>query len=212
MVAERKELERNVLVEQLGRAYEGIKQGPSRGTVIFLAVVAAAVIIFLLFRYFQGRSTELASERWVKLDGAVFAEQVESLVTDKDYQDTPQYRLARFKEARLKLAGGLRDLGNPALRKDARKNIGEARDIYEELAKSPGRIPLLHQEALWGAAKAYESLGGPDNIEKARELYDRLRKEYESSALGKDAKKQLDRLDSSAKDLQELARELAGKP
>jgi hypothetical protein len=207
MVAEKKELERNVLAEKLGQAYQGIKQGPSRGTVIFLGVVAAAAILFFVFRHFYNSSNELASKRWLELDGILFPEQLDTLLEDKDLKDTPQYRLARFKEARLKLAQGLRDLGNKQLRKEARKQIEEGTAIYEELAKSTGRIPVLHQEALWGAAKGAESLG---NIERARELYTRLKTDYETTALGKDARKQLDRLDNDAtkKDLKELAREL----
>jgi hypothetical protein len=207
MVAEKKELERNVLVEQLSKAYEGIKQGPSRGTVIFLAVVGAAVALYFIWTWFQTSSNRTASKRWLELDEVVFPEQLEKLVDDKDLKDTPQHRLARFKEARHKLAQGLRDLGNRQLRKEARAQIEEGTKIYEDLAKSTGRVPLLHQEALWGAAKGSESLG---NIERARELYTQLKSDYESTALGKDARKQLDRLDSAAtkKDLQELAREL----
>jgi hypothetical protein len=214
MVAERKELERNALVQTLGRAYQGLKQGPSRGTVIFLALVASAVLIFVVVRHFINSSKEASSERWYELDMALFPAQLDSLLKKEDLKKTPQERLARFKEARHKLASGQRDLGDEQKRKEAYQQITEATGIYEELAKSSDRLPaLLHQEALWGAAKGYETLGGGDNLEKAKKLYTRLKDDYKTSALGKDARKQLDRLnsDTTRQDLQDLARELAAK-
>ena len=211
MVAERKELERNTLVQQLGRAYDGIRQGPSRGTVIFFALVAATVLVYLVFHYFSSQSSKASSERWYELDSVVFPSQVDSLVKDSKIEGTPQYRLARFKEARVKLAQGLRDLGDPFKRKQAHQQIDQGVEIYNELAQTAGRVPLLHQEALWGAAKGYETLGGPENIEKASGLYTKLQAEYPSSALGKDARKQLDRLGSDAtrQNLREINKELA---
>lgn len=213
MQAERKELERNALVTQLNRAYEGLRQGPSRGTVIFLFVVAGVVAVFLLFRYFYLSSEASASERWTQLDEVLFPQQLEALRDKDSFKDTPQYRLVRFKEARMKLSEGLRDLGNPSLRKDAREQLEQGTQIYEELARTTGRIPLLHQEALWGAAKGYESLGESENLDRARELYNKLAKEYPTSALGKDARKQLQRLESEStkQEIRQLNRELSGK-
>ncbi len=212
MVAERKELERNVLAQQLGRAYQGIRQGPSRGTVIFLGVIVAAVLIYFVYRYFSQSSADASSHRWLKLDTALFPQQLGDLLEEGDFKDSAQYRLAQLRMARADLARGLRDLGhvNPRVRNDARERIEKAAKLYDELAKSPGRVPLLHQEALWGAAKAYEALGGADNIDAARERYEKLRSEYPTSALGKDAKKQLDRLGSDAtrQELREINREL----
>jgi hypothetical protein len=110
------------------------------------------------------------------------------------------------------LSEGLRDLGgNSTVRKAAIEKIQQGTELYDELAKQTGRIPLLHQEALWGAAKGYEALGGTDNLDKARAKYEQLRKEYESTALGKDARKQLDRLnsDSTRQDLRDISRAFA---
>src|SRR5262249_55951053 len=178
------------LAQQLGKAYEGLKQGPSRTTIIWVGVIAAAVVGYLLFRYFMNTSEADASERWTTLDGVVFPEQLDTFLQKASNKDSPQARLASFKEARLKLASGLRDLG--ANRKDALERIDEATRLYESLARSAGKVPLLHQEALSGAAKGYETLG---DTEKALSLYKRLADDYPTSALGKDAKKQVERLD-----------------
>jgi hypothetical protein len=207
MQAEKKQLEKNVLAEHLTQAYEGLKQGPSRGTLVFVGVAVAAVLLFFLFRYFYVSSETAASQRWLKLDEVVFPEQIDGVV--EEVKDSPQYRIARFKEARTKMSLGLRELGS-FNQKEAMKQIQDATVIYEELAKSAGRIPLLHQEALAGTARGYESQGGVENIDKAIENYEKLARDYPKSALGVDARKQLDRLNSEStkQDLRELTREL----
>jgi tetratricopeptide (TPR) repeat protein len=161
---------------------------PNRGTLTFLGVVAALVGVVLLFWYFYASSEAMVSARWHKLDDVIFPAQLEAVLSDSELRGTAQERLAKFMLARQKLASGLRDLGNSP--DTAVTQIDEATKIYEELAKS-GRPPLLQQEALSGAARGYEALG---LFDKAKEKYGRLVKDFPSSALGVDAKKQLDRL------------------
>jgi hypothetical protein len=213
--AERKEMVTNDLVKGINRAYEGIRKGPSRGTIIAVAVFVAIVAVYFVGRHFWNASDAADSKRWLMLDESVFPEQLTGLLDESDMKDTTQYQIVRFKEARMKLAQGLRELGSgeSKVREKARADVSDARKIYEELAKSSSRTPQLHQEAIWGSAKAAEALGGGDNLDDARKLYESLRKEYPNSALGKDAAKQLERLDSAStkKDLQELTRELEGK-
>ena len=186
----RKELETNVLAHQLERAYQGIKQGPSRATILWIGGAAVVLLVYLLFRYFMASSEATASARWLTLDEVVFPEQLKEVIDKSDLKDTPQGRLARFKEARLNLSQGMRDLGtNP---ESASKHVEDAVKTYEELAKTSGRVPLLEQEALWGAAKGNEALG---ETARATALYKRLADQFPSSALGKDAEKQLKRLE-----------------
>lgn len=198
---ERKSLEQNSLVQGLEEAYEGIKKGPS-STFLYWAIGIVAVLLVLgLFRYFMMSSETITSNRWASLSQAVFAPQVEALAAKSEWQDTPQGRLARFKEARLEMSTGLRELGiNP---KSGQEHLLNAAGHYEALIKASARVPLLHQEALWGAARARESLG---ELDKAREHYQKLVKEYEKTALGEDAARQLKRLDDPAneRDLAEL--------
>jgi hypothetical protein len=194
----RKELESNVLVHQLEKAYQGIRQGPSRTTVIWIVGALVVVGVYVLFRIFMSSSEATASERWLKLDDVVFPEQLEKVVTENDLKDTPQGRLARFKEARLQLSEGMRVLGNNPT--EGTEKIESATKTYEELAKSPGKVPLLHQEALWATAKGNEALG---EFDTAMKWYKKLADEYPTSALGKDATKQLERLENA--DKKELA-------
>jgi hypothetical protein len=186
----RKELESNVLVQQLEKAYQGLRQGPSRTTWIWVGGIAVVVFVYVLFRFFMASSEKTASDRWLKLDQVIFPDQLEAVVNESDLKDTPQGRLARFKDARMKLSEGMRVLGNNPT--EGVEKIESATKLYEELAQSAGRIPLLHQEALSGAARGSEALGETDTAIK---WYKKLAEEYPASALGKDAKKQLARLE-----------------
>lgn len=202
----RKALQTNTLAHELGKVVEGIKKGPSRSTLFYAGLIALAVVIFFTFRYFWRQSEASASQRWLEYDEVVFPEQLDGFLKNPELADTPQGRLARYKEARYKLGKGLRDLGaNPSASLD---EIRAATELYEGLLKGSARVDLLTQEALWGAAKGNEAL---DDLDKAREYYGRLAKEYPASALGKDAQKQLERLDSpeGKRDIRDLAKALA---
>lgn len=215
MQTERKEKVDNALAQQLGRAYEGLKQGPSRGLIITFAVILAVALIVALFYWFWQSSTATDSRRWLELDEVLFPDQLDKVVNNPELKDTPQQRLARFKEARLKLSEGIKNFASEIreYRDAARKNVEQGTELYETLIKDSSRVPLLQQEAMWGAAKGYETLGGGDNLDKARKLYKELSENYRTSALGKDARRQLERLDSptNQKDLTELSRLLNAK-
>jgi hypothetical protein len=203
---ERKALETNTLAKELNKAIDTFKQGPSRSTTIYLILGVSVVLAALLFRYFWRSSEATAAQRWLALDEIVFPEQLSAFLAKSDVADTVQGRMARFKEARLKLSQGIRDFGSdPSL---SQKYIDEGTALYEKLVESAGRVPLLHQEALWGAAKGNEAKG---DLDKAKKFYERLAKEYPASSLGKDAKAQLERLDSSAgqRDIAELMKTFA---
>jgi hypothetical protein len=197
----RKELQTNVLAEQLARAYESLKQGPSRTTLYWIGGAVAVVAVVLLFRWFMSSSAEVASDRWKTLDEVVFAEQLDNVLEKGTLKDTPQGRLARYKEARLNLSQGLRELGFS--RDLGRKHVEEATKAYEDLARKRERVDLLYQEALWGAAKGHEALG---DLAEARKYYAQLSKEFPTSALGKDAAAAIDRLADTKNqaDLEEL--------
>jgi hypothetical protein len=200
---ERKEQVTNELAKGLVSAYEGLKKGPSRGTVIVLAVVVAVVLLGLLWWWYYVSTKKTESKRWFGYDGATYSAEIASAEDDKDLEGSNQLMAYRFQAARLKLNQGVRGMGStdPKARKKARDDVGEAKETYEGLIKKASSLkasslsPLLHQEALWGAGKANEALG---DVGDAKDHYEKLSKEYPSSALGKEAKKQLQRLEDDA--------------
>lgn len=213
---ERKEMVTNDLAKGFSEAFEGLKKGPSRGLVITLALVVVGVLLFLLFQFFWNSSVATESKRWAMIDAVVFPEQFKTLSEEEELKGTTQGRVLKFMEARRKLAQGVRDLGSSdaGTRRRARKSLEEARDLYSELRQKAGALaPQLQQEALWGQAKASEALGGEADLAKAREIYVELQKDYPKSALGKDAAKQIRRLDDkdTKKELREIAQELDAK-
>ncbi len=181
--------EGSILVEKFGQAYQGIKQGPSRGTLLLVGLAALVVVLVVTWRYFSTSSRNANSERWMRLDGAVFPSQLDEAINDKTFKTTAPGRVARFREARRLLHEGIRELGMKSPL--AFERIRKATALYEELVKEPAPAPQLAQEALWCAAKGNECLG---NLDTARDRYNKLIKDHKDSALAKDAEKQLDRL------------------
>lgn len=205
---ERKALETNALADQLGRAMEGLKQPPPRSLLVYLIGAVVIVALVLTFRWFYQASTSTESHRWVQIDEAVFPEQLTTLQQDAELAKSRQVSFLQLKEARLKLTQGLRELGSTP--KEAQQQLTAAAELYVKLAKELARQPLLHQEALSGAAKANEALG---ELTEAIRLYKQLVDEYPSSALGQDARASIARLESDAgrRTATELARALAPK-
>lgn len=212
---ERKELMTNELAKGITSAYQGLKKGPSRSTIVFVAVIIAVGVLAGLARYWWVSDVATDSKRWLLVDQAVFPSQVTTSLTDKELEDTKQLQALRFREARMKLARGVRNLGSsdPKGREEARKDVSDAKTTYEELSKKSSSSPQLHQESLWGAAKASEALGSPDDVKEAIRLYKKLSEEYGKSALGKNARKQIERLEEPAtmQDVKTLYEELGRK-
>jgi hypothetical protein len=197
--AVRKQLESTALGTQLEHLYEGLRQGPSRTTLLYAGGIVLVAILILTARWFWMSSQEGESARWLRLDEALFPNQVEALAQDPSLSGSTQSRMARIFEARVKLSEGLRNL---ATDRDAREQVEKGTKLYEELIKESGSlVPLLRQEVLLGAAKGNEALG---HLDKAREYYTKLDKEFPQSALGKEAAQQLERLNADEQNLKQL--------
>lgn len=190
----RKELMTNSLAHRLGDAVQSMKEGPSRGTLILLAVAGLILILILVWRYLAASAEESDSARWLKWDSVSTPGQLKAFVEDKDVQSQPQGQLARLEEARRTLFTGLQQLGNPGTRKDALADIKKAAELYDQLASEFADKPLLHQQVLMGAAKAHESLG---DTEQASKNYQQLKDKYGKTIFGQDAAEQLERLNEA---------------
>jgi hypothetical protein len=190
----RKELMTNTLANRLGEAIQGMKEGPSRGTMLFLGAIGLILLLVLVWRFFATSAEESDSARWLRWDNLASPEQLKSFADNKEIQGHMQGRLARLEEARRALYDGLRDLGDPAVRAKAQENIRRAAELYDKLADELSDKASLHQQALMGAAKAHESLG---EIEPAHEYYQQLTQKYANTYLGEEAAKQIERLNGA---------------
>jgi len=207
----RKELMTNSLAHRLGDAFQGMKEGPSRGTILFLVAAGVIVILVFVWRYLSTSNEETDSARWLQWDSLTSPEQLTTFADDPKMQGHLQGRLARLEEARRGLHDGLRELGPLGTRPQALKNIQKAAERYDKLVDECADKPLLHQQALMGAAKAHESLGEYD---QARKFYQLLAKDHGNSALGKEADEQWKRLDAAEQsgELKTLREEYNKKP
>ncbi|HEY7426789.1 MAG TPA: hypothetical protein VH682_21310 [Gemmataceae bacterium] len=207
----RKELMTNTLANRLGEAIQGIKEGPSRGTILILGAIGLILLLVFIWRYFATSAEESDSARWLKWDSLTSPEQLKSFADNKEVQGHVQGRLARLAEARRALYDGLRNLGDHGFRAKAQEDIRKAAELYDKLADELSDKPLLHQQVLMGAAKAYESLG---EKEPARKYYQLLTQKYANTNLGEEAAKQVERLDAAEQsgDLKALREEFNSSP
>jgi tetratricopeptide (TPR) repeat protein len=194
----RKELETNTLADHIGQFVQNLKQGPSRSALVWGTAIAVLILLIVAYRWIASNAASNDSGRWLRFDQITSREDLETFL--KDNAETEQGRLARFELARLDLVEGLGNLGS-LNRADAVKKVQRAADIYEKLSSESGNTPQLTREALLNAAKARESLGEYD---KAKQLYQRLARDFPQSLAGKSAAEQAKALDSSSPELEEL--------
>lgn len=165
----RKELETNVLADRVGRALKGFKEAPSRGTVLTLVAIIVVAVLYIVWSLVSQHSKNTNSELWERW--YALATPTELATFAKEHDKTLPGRLAQFRSARIDLAQGLADFGNPLQRKQALDKLRLAAKTYEGLIDESSALPLLQQEAMLNAGKAYETL---EDVEKAKSLYQRL--------------------------------------
>jgi hypothetical protein len=215
----RKELGTNVLADYLGNVLQHAKEAPSRKVLIVVGVVVAVVLVGVSFWWFSSRSKANDARRWgewnqLTQESNFSVDQADLDKLDKEYpgtdtetrkrmfewnkfeagnQHTSQARLARFQQARLLLHSTPEKLGNPDTVGDAKATIAKARDIYVKLIDESSDVPALAQEALFNAAKASEDIG---EFDRARQLYEKLKKDHGKSMYIPAAEKALARLNN----------------
>jgi tetratricopeptide (TPR) repeat protein len=129
---------------------------------------------------------------------------------EEEHPGTPQARLARFQRARL-LMEDTQVIGALLLeeqRNTTLKAIAQARDLYEQLIAESSDRPDLAQEAIYNAAKANEILG---EFDRAKELYQRLLKEFPSGMDAASAEKALKRIESYTQEQKDQLKQLASQ-
>lgn len=207
----RKELAKNDLAAGIEKLITGVTEGPSKNqvTYITLGVVGVALVITMVYTwiYFANQSKIADGNRWEELNRIISAnswsaspDDLQRFADDKKNAGTPQARLARFELARYWMQSD-RDLASRDRRAEALSSVKKARDLYIKLIDESGDMPALVQEALMGAAKGSETLG---DIDQAKKYYEKLVKDYPQSVYGKDATKQLERINNGKDDLDKL--------
>src|SRR5687768_6062101 len=102
---DRKELKSNTLVTTLEKVGHGLKEGPSRRTVIVVGIIGLLVVLYVVWKVATNMSLSRNSERWKELYTADSAEDLSGLAEKN--KTTPQGRGARLQIARDQLRQGL---------------------------------------------------------------------------------------------------------
>jgi len=195
----RKELQTNVLADQMGHLLEAAKAGPSHSTMVVGGIILLVIVLYAGWKFYSQHALTKQSELWLKLDEAANVDSLQTLETQ--HPGTLPGRVAKLEQARINYRDGMKSLFSTLEASEARDKVQKAKDLYEALARESLDSPVLVQEALMGAAKASETLG---DIEGAVHYYEKLVKDYPKSALGKEADERLTRIKENPEQFKDL--------
>jgi tetratricopeptide (TPR) repeat protein len=157
-------------------------------------------VVWIGWWFFSDLAARRNSARWFALDSATRDDREQFIAENKG---TVQANVVQLQEARKILRDDL-----PRLfieRRDASEKLREAADLYESLAKQFKATPILVQECLFGAARAYEGLGEYD---KAVELYGELQKRFPDGPIAEEAKRLAKHIEENRAELDELTAQM----
>jgi hypothetical protein len=199
----RKELQTNLLADRLGRFYQSLRDGtwkvhPSTKAWLITGAVVAVVALLIGWRYYSNSVTKSTSAEWMQIDDAASLSDLEKIV-EKDPKGKAT-RAARFQVARIYLRRGMEHFVStaPNARQDALSDLEKAAGHYATLADQAKDTPLLEQEALLGVAKSKEAL---NDLDAARDAYQKLASKYPQSVNGKEAAKRLKKLEDDKEEV-----------
>lgn len=202
---ERKELQTNSLARFIGRLKHNLKAGPSKRTTVIWGIVLLALAVFVGWRIASAVTAKRNSHRSLELLMAPSTDALDEFI-DKN-KGTVQAQIARLQVARQKLKEGL--AGLYTRRADARDQLKEAAADFEALAKPFKATPVLVQECLLGAGKAYEGLG---DFDKALDAYAQLEARFKEGPLVKEGAARAEHIKKNRDELVRLNKEIEKLP
>ena len=170
------------------------RQGrPLRGTMYVLAAVGLLAILGLIW-YYMATSTRRRTRPLAQLGQSDHAGTTEKVHRQQGSREPAAGPACPHGGKHRRLYEGLRQLGNASFRKKALEDVQKAAELFDQLSEEVADKPLLHQQALLGAAKAHEGLGDAD---QARKYYRQLKEKFGDTIFGRDAAEQIQRLDAA---------------
>jgi hypothetical protein len=190
----RKELETNVLADRLGRVVTNLKQGPQRGTAMYVVLgILVAALVFFSVRWYRVTKDE-NSDAWLWLEAG------ETKLLEENFPQSKPGLAVRFQRAWFIMwETGIKKLG--ADQKGALESLELARITYEDLKKQVAGDPLLEPEAMYCLAQIEETMAvtNRSHLETAAEMYQELAKAHPKSAYGRLAEKRAEVLNDETK-------------
>jgi hypothetical protein len=188
----RHELQTNELADWLGKGVELVEQNARAA----IGVVVALAVILAVYYFMRADSNRKRVAGWDRYFQAMNnRDAAEMLSIAEAYPRSPVGAWARLTVADNQLVTGINQLFQN--RAEANDQLRRAVANYEEVERSSvaANEPLLRQRALWGLARAYESL---NQLDKARAGYRQLAdsKQWQHPLFALEAKRRLASLES----------------
>jgi hypothetical protein len=181
----RHELQTNALADWIEKSAEKVRPD----TPLVLVGIAAVAIVIGILSYLNSAERNNKAAAADQYIGAISSEGIGDLqATVTDYRGTEIGVLAQ-----LQVADRLLSAGSDALyinKAAGRENLQKAAEGFT-LAKDETRDPMLRSWALFGLGRAHESLG---DLDKARNDYQLMLKDYPNSSFAVTAKRNLEQL------------------
>lgn len=169
----RHQLKQNELVEALGKL-RGLKDDPKTFyTLIAVAVVIVAVVVWLGWRYSREHALQQGWQRLATIStGLAVGDETQVAGAEQDLRamiaEASDPGLAGYARLRLARSRVDRAMAQPEGREAA---LQEARDLLEQIRSDPATRPMLDAAAAFLLATTCESLR---EIDRAREVYESL--------------------------------------
>ncbi len=189
----RHELKTNQLADSLARWIEAAKPYSRAG----LALVVAAVALVFAWGYLSAQNSRRDADGWQEYFDAFNSRDLRDTLNDTSerYAGTPAGEWSRLVLADIQLNNGTNRLFTE--KKDAREELRKAAENYQGILIE-SRQPMMLDRATFGLARAHEAMGTPDKLDKARDEYRSIAKQWPDSPYARVAEKR-------AKDLDRLA-------
>jgi tetratricopeptide (TPR) repeat protein len=185
----RHELHSNWLADFLDDFSENVR--PYSNVILGLTIAVLVVLgtYFYLSKRAQADEADSWDKTWHALSRDNFQAMIEDLrATSEAYRDKPAGMWSQLVLADVELDNGVTTL---FLEKSVGNNqIHSALESYQSVAERATQ-PLLREHALYGVGRSQESL---DQLDKAREAYEQLLKDYPQGPYAARAKQRVDRL------------------
>jgi hypothetical protein len=200
----RQELKQNELADWLARWIDKIRPYSRLISAVVIAALVGIGVVWYTQNQRQG-AAEQASRTFLskgvpqRFRGGGFLIEPDFDVLDqlaKDHADEPVGKWSLLSAGNIRLQRGVKKLFRNS--PDAGKTDLENAIVYFQNLSGRAEEPFFKRRALWGLARANESLGTKDSLSKARENYQALVDQFPDSSLAEVAQQRVDRLEKES--------------
>jgi hypothetical protein len=208
----RKELQTNLLADRMGRMVQRVKGGPSRRSLLWIALAVLVVIVYLGWTLYRSNQRAIVSTNWLLLGEQYITAPGKTRGTldlsgwVKESPDTSSALAARMQLvwSAFLWDEGIKAMGaNPDI---ALLRLKAAEKYYEQFGEECKDDPILAPEAAYALAVIEESktVENRDFLDKALARYRGVASRFRDSAAGKAAQQRVDYIEKNRGSVEEF--------